>query len=165
MLSLPTVLSVCTVSLPPTVMNQFVQKLDSRYDKSKKPGTGTTVKRTRVAGWTLIITRFEVIETHFSRPPTHTCTRTLIRLSVIATKIHYCLPLQVSPPPLSLPLAFPSGWLTPPIRSPPPYQECVWVTPLWTAIPWTAIPLPLVSVRGHELCSLSTVTVQDVPGA
>lgn len=31
-------------------MNQFIQKLDSRYEKSKKPGSGSTVKRERVSG-------------------------------------------------------------------------------------------------------------------
>ena len=33
-----------------TVLNQFVMKLDNRHDKSKKPGAGSTVKRTRVPG-------------------------------------------------------------------------------------------------------------------
>ena len=32
------------------VMNQFVLKLDSRYEKTKKPGTGSTVKRERSQG-------------------------------------------------------------------------------------------------------------------
>ena len=32
------------------VMNQFIQKLDSRYEKARKPGTGSTVKRERVNG-------------------------------------------------------------------------------------------------------------------
>ena len=31
-------------------MNQFIVKLDSRYEKTKKPGAGSTVKRERVAG-------------------------------------------------------------------------------------------------------------------
>ena len=31
-------------------MNQFIQKLDSRYEKTKKPGTGSTVKRERAQG-------------------------------------------------------------------------------------------------------------------
>ena len=31
-------------------MNQFILKLDNRYDKTKKPGTGSTVKRERVPG-------------------------------------------------------------------------------------------------------------------
>ncbi len=31
-------------------MNQFVAKLDSRYEKTKKPSTGSTVKRERVQG-------------------------------------------------------------------------------------------------------------------
>jgi len=34
----------------PVVMNQFVVKLDSRYDKTKKPGAVSTVKRERVSG-------------------------------------------------------------------------------------------------------------------
>ena len=33
-----------------SVMNQFIQKLDSRYDKARKPGTGSTVKRERIDG-------------------------------------------------------------------------------------------------------------------
>ena len=33
-----------------SVLNQFVLKLDNRYEKNKKPGTGSTVKRERVAG-------------------------------------------------------------------------------------------------------------------
>ena len=33
-----------------SVMNQFIQKLDSRYEKARKPGTGSTVKRERVNG-------------------------------------------------------------------------------------------------------------------
>ena len=32
------------------VMNQFILKLDNRYEKTKKPGAGSTVKRERVAG-------------------------------------------------------------------------------------------------------------------
>jgi len=32
------------------VLNQFIFKLDNRYDKNKKPGTGSTVKRERVTG-------------------------------------------------------------------------------------------------------------------
>ena len=36
----------CSIS----VMNQFVAKLDSRYEKTKKPGTGSTVKRERMPG-------------------------------------------------------------------------------------------------------------------
>ncbi len=31
-------------------MNQFILKLDSRYDKTKKPGSGSTVKRERAQG-------------------------------------------------------------------------------------------------------------------
>ena len=31
-------------------MNQFIQKLDSRYEKARKPGTGSTVKRERING-------------------------------------------------------------------------------------------------------------------
>jgi hypothetical protein len=31
-------------------MNQFIQKLDNRYEKARKPGTGSTVKRERVNG-------------------------------------------------------------------------------------------------------------------
>ena len=31
-------------------MNQFIQKLDTRYEKSRKPGTGSTVKRERIGG-------------------------------------------------------------------------------------------------------------------
>lgn len=32
------------------VINQFILKLDSRYEKTRKPGAGSTVKRERVAG-------------------------------------------------------------------------------------------------------------------
>ena len=35
---------------PIAVLNQFIQKLDSRYEKSKKPGTNSTVKRERLQG-------------------------------------------------------------------------------------------------------------------
>ena len=31
-------------------MNQFIQKLDNRYEKARKPGTASTVKRDRLAG-------------------------------------------------------------------------------------------------------------------
>lgn len=32
------------------VVNQFIIKLDNRYEKTKKPGTGSTVKRERLPG-------------------------------------------------------------------------------------------------------------------
>lgn len=31
-------------------MNQFILKLDNRYEKTKKPGSGSTVKRERTPG-------------------------------------------------------------------------------------------------------------------
>ena len=39
-----------TIASLTAVLNQFILKLDNRYDKNKKPGTGSTVKRERVTG-------------------------------------------------------------------------------------------------------------------
>jgi len=39
-----------TITSLTAVLNQFILKLDNRYDKNKKPGTGSTVKRERVTG-------------------------------------------------------------------------------------------------------------------
>ena len=32
------------------VLNQFLMKLDARYERSKKPGTNSTIKRERIIG-------------------------------------------------------------------------------------------------------------------
>ena len=49
-LLLPSFIPRCVSMSVCLVMNQFIQKLDNRYNKTKKPGAGSTVKRERVGG-------------------------------------------------------------------------------------------------------------------